>query len=105
MKLRFHFLKFLHGSRTPRASDATVLEAALFESVAENCPSISPNGASFDVAGDSVCAIEVFGEDRGGQTEDGRIRAGDRLLLRRKSLKAQHGAEDLPLNQWNVQRL
>jgi hypothetical protein len=37
--------------------------------------------------GDSLCAIEIFGEERGGQAEDSGIRADDRLLLRRKSLK------------------
>ena len=44
--------------------------------------------------------IDIFCEDRGGQTEDGGIRAGDRLILRRKSLEAQHRAEYLHPNRY-----
>jgi len=63
MNLRFHLLKFLHGAKTTRASDATVLEAALFESVADDSPGVGPHRASLDGAGDSLCTIDIFGEE------------------------------------------
>src|SRR5690349_6983966 len=100
--LRFHLLELLHGAGTTRASDATLLEAAFFEGVVDESPSVDPHCASFDGVGDSLCTIDIFGEDRGSQTEDGGIRAGDRFVLCRESLKAQHGAEDFLLDQWNV---
>src|ERR1700747_1046424 len=105
--LRFHLLELFHGASTPRASDAAVLEAALFKSVVEgaDAPGVGPYRARLDGAGDSLCAIEIFGEDRRGQAVDGSIRAGDRLILRRKRLEAQHRAEYLLLNQRYVQPL
>src|SRR5579863_10782293 len=101
LDLRLHFLKLFHGASTPRASDAAVLEATLFKSVVEGAdsPGVGPYGARLDGAGDSLCAIEIFGEDRRGQAVDGGIRARDRLILRRKRLEAQHRAEYLLLNQ------
>src|SRR4029077_182696 len=100
--LCFHFLELFHGASTPRTSDAAVLEATLFESVVDEAPSVDPHCASLDGVGDSLCTIDIFGEDRGGQTVDGSIRAGDRFVLCRESLKAQHGAENLFLDQRNI---
>src|SRR6516164_7299572 len=95
------------AASTPRPSDAAVLEGTLFKSVVEgaDAPGVGPYGARLDGAGDSVCAIEIFGEDRRGQAVDGGIRARDRLILRRKRLEAQHRAEYLLLNQRYVQPL
>src|SRR5579864_9269275 len=85
--LCFHFLELFHGASTPRTSDAAVLEATLFESVVDESPSVDPHCASLDDVGDSLCTIDIFGEDRGSQTVDGGIRAGDRLILVRESLE------------------
>jgi hypothetical protein len=41
--LRFHLLELFHGASTPRASDAAVLEATLFESVVDESPSVDPH--------------------------------------------------------------
>src|SRR6266403_398680 len=90
--LRFHLLELFHGASTPRTSDAAVLEATLLESVVDESPSVVPNCASLDGVGASLCTIDISGEDRGGQAEDGGIRSVDRLILVHESLKAQHGA-------------
>jgi len=65
-KLRFHLLKFLHGAKASRASDATLFEAAFLESVMENRPRVNPHRAFLDGTGHSLCAINIFREDRGG---------------------------------------
>src|SRR5258708_26810626 len=86
--LRFRLLELFHGASTPRTSDAAVLEATLFESVVDESPSVDPHRAGLDGAGDPLCTIDIFGEDRGSQTEDGGIRAGDRVAFVRESLEA-----------------
>src|SRR5579863_1736816 len=96
--LRFHLLELFHGASTPRTSDTAVLEATLFESVVNESPGVDPHCARLDGVGDSLCTIDIFGEDRGGQTEDGGIRAGDRFVLCSESLKAQHRAENFLLD-------
>src|ERR1700739_2922013 len=103
--LCFHLLELFHGASTPHVSDADVLEATLFKSVVEgaDAPGVGPYGARLDGAGDCLCAIEIFGEDRRGQAVDGGIRARYPLILRRKRLEAQHRAEYLLLNQRYVQ--
>src|SRR5579862_2696244 len=102
--LRFYLLELFHGASTPCTSDAAVLEATLFESVVDESPGVDPDRAGLDEMGDSLCAVDIFREDCSGQTVDGGVRARNRLVLCRESLKAQHGAENFLLDQWNVQR-
>src|SRR5258708_34516960 len=59
-KLRFHLLKFLHGAKASRASDAALFEAAFLESVMENRPRVSPHRASLHVTGQSLASINMF---------------------------------------------
>src|SRR5258706_11827065 len=59
-KLRFPLLKFLHGAKVSRASDATLFEAAFLESVMENRPRVNPHRACLDGTGHSLCAINIF---------------------------------------------
>src|SRR5258708_33997429 len=92
MDLRLHILELFHRRGTPRTPDATALEAALFERVVDESPGVDPHRASLDGVGDSLRAIEIFGEDRGCQAVDGGIRASDRFVLCRESLEAQHRA-------------